>query len=40
MLIVQFADSIYASSLPRLELATEEGAREAKTCRSYESSAD
>jgi hypothetical protein len=35
-----FADSFYAASIPRLELATEEGAREAQTSRSYESSAD
>jgi hypothetical protein len=35
-----FADSFYAASIPRLELATEEGAGEAETSRSFESSAD
>jgi len=35
-----FSDSFCASSLPRLELAAEEGRREAKTNRSFESSAD
>jgi hypothetical protein len=32
MFIEQFADSFYASSIPRPELATEEGAREVETC--------